>query len=109
MALAPAISATTAIAARIVFIFPLFLFSVVRLFVSFPLLEVCCCFGHEDPAGGFNTLEKAKHYLSFGFTTGGVEEIVKFNLERLSHILPSHRDAVKTVHANGAFTVPPPQ
>jgi hypothetical protein len=70
---------------------------------------VCCCFGHEDPAGGFNALEKTKYYLSFGFTTGGVEEIVKFNLQRLSHILPSHRDAsIKTVASSVAFTAPPP-
>jgi hypothetical protein len=69
---------------------------------------VACCFGHEDPAGGFNMMEKAKHYLSFGFATGGVEEIVKFNFERLSHILPSHANAsIKSVNANRAFTVPP--
>jgi len=54
---------------------------------------VCCCFGHEDDAGAYNNLVKAQHYLSFGYSTGGVTDVVKFQFERLSHILPSNTDA----------------
>jgi hypothetical protein len=65
---------------------------------------VSCCFGHEDSGGNINALEKAKHYLSFGFTTGGVEDVVKFNFERLSHILPTSADAQANFYASGPFS-----
>jgi hypothetical protein len=66
---------------------------------------VCTCFGHEDDAGAYNNLGKAQHYLSFGYSTGGVTDVVKYQFERLSHILPSNNDAsTANFYATGPFS-----
>merc|ERR1719335_199808 len=52
---------------------------------------ICVNFGHEDSAGGFtDATGKAQYLLSMGFAAGGIDQIVKFQMERLAHILPTH-------------------
>lgn len=54
---------------------------------------ICVNFGHEDSAGGFtDAVGKAQYLLSMGFAAGGVDQIVKFQMERLAHILPTHTE-----------------
>jgi hypothetical protein len=51
---------------------------------------ICVNFGHEDSAGGItDAMGKAQYLLSMGFSAGGIDQIVKFQMERLAHILPS--------------------
>jgi hypothetical protein len=35
---------------------------------------------------------KAQYLLSMGHAAGGVDQIVKFQMERLGHILPTHSE-----------------
>lgn len=54
---------------------------------------ICVNFGHEDSAGGFSdAVGKAQYLLSMGMAAGGIDQIVKFQMERLAHILPTHHD-----------------
>jgi len=54
---------------------------------------ICVNFGHEDSAGGItDAMGKAQYLLSMGFAAGGVDQIVKFQMERLAHILPTHSE-----------------
>jgi hypothetical protein len=54
---------------------------------------ICVNFGHEDSAGGItDAMGKAQYLLSMGFAAGGIDQIVKFQMERLSHILPTHSE-----------------
>merc|ERR1719146_416230 len=54
---------------------------------------ICVNFGHEDSAGGItDAMGKAQYLLSMGFAAGGIDQIVKFQMERLAHILPTHTE-----------------
>jgi hypothetical protein len=54
---------------------------------------ICVNFGHEDSAGGItDAMGKAQYLLSMGFSAGGIDQIVKFQMERLAHILPTHSE-----------------
>jgi hypothetical protein len=54
---------------------------------------ICVNFGHEDSAGGItDAFGKAQYLLSMGHAAGGVDQIVKFQMERLGHILPTHSE-----------------
>jgi hypothetical protein len=54
---------------------------------------ICVNFGHEDSAGGItDAVGKAQYLLSMGLAAGGVDQIVKFQMERLAHILPTHSE-----------------
>merc|ERR1719313_862272 len=54
---------------------------------------ICVNFGHEDSAGGItDVMGKAQYVLSMGFAAGGIDRIVKFQMERLAHILPTHSE-----------------
>jgi hypothetical protein len=56
-----------------------------------PGQTICVNFGHEDSAGGFTDgMGKAAYLLSMGNVAGGIDQIVKFQMERLAHILPTH-------------------
>jgi len=54
---------------------------------------ICVNFGHEDSAGGItDVMGKAQYVLSMGLASGGIDQIVKFQMERLAHILPDGRE-----------------